>query len=120
MGIEVKPIGPTAEQFSAVFERIKTSYITLFHKIEAEIRARSKLAEIRAAHVRDGVEGKNQLERDANLEGLIRDERRDLEIAESEIRDARLAHKIHTLELDSLRYQLRAVEVALLLEDSAK
>jgi hypothetical protein len=73
--------------------------------------AQLQLERQRAYHIRAGVPGKNEAERGANLEAILRDSHDELFEAERELADARLELELARLEHDQARYALRLLEL---------
>lgn len=105
-----------SQRIEAAQARLEQATETLVEAMRAEQMARNHYEYARAAltrreHtlIREGLEGKNQAKRDANLTLLCEPERQELEGAERELRltqqgvaEAQLQHQLTRYELRSL------------------
>ncbi|WP_104990836.1 hypothetical protein [Deinococcus sp. NW-56] len=93
----------TAELVRATCEYTRSA------QIEADVRFKLEFAEAHA--IVDGVEGRNEAERKANLRLSLSEEYSALKAAQDDLRDARRDLDVAQAMLNTLRYQLRLLEV---------
>jgi hypothetical protein len=83
----------------------------LFSASETVIALQSEIDENETRLICQGVEGKNEAERKANLKACFSDLRLELEKAEKSERRVKAALKLQQILLDGLRYRLRIAEL---------
>lgn len=105
-----------SQRIEAATARLEQAVAALVGALGAELEARERCEHHRArllkrehTLVREGVEGKNQAERDANLALLCEPEREQVEGAERELRQAQQAVAEAQLEHQLARYSLRSL-----------
>ncbi len=82
-----------------------------YHQATAKLTlAKRTLETARGTHLLNGLEGKNQAERDARLESLIVEELAAVEFLEDEQAQAKLGLEQAKLSWDLARYKVRAFE----------
>lgn len=96
--------------------RLEKATATLVEMLQAELEARerceyhrAKLLKREHTLIREGLEGRNQAERDASLALLCEPERQQVEGAERELRLAQQAVAEAQLEHQLARYELRSL-----------
>lgn len=107
---------PTPDLIREAYSRVGRERLAVHNFAGLEIRARVALAKVRTNLILEGLEGKNQAERDANLDLLSTLERISLEIRQEELKEAQVLHEMAVLALDSLKWQLRAYEATARIE----
>jgi hypothetical protein len=107
---------PTPEQFREAFSRVGRERLAVHNFAGLEIQARAELAELKAEHIREGLDGSNQAQRDALLDSLLKPERMHLANCQEELREAQVLHEMAVLAVESLKWQLRAHEATTRLE----
>ena len=110
---------PTSDEFREAFREVRKLRIGLYEAAEAEKVARQALQKAKAGHVLSGLEGSNQAQRDAYLESLIERERGELDAADLGTREAQLDLELAEIELNSLKWQMRAVVAYIELSEAA-
>lgn len=100
----------TPQLVKEAFVRVGTERLALHNHMGLEIKARGDLAKAKADLIREGVEGSNQAQRDANLELLLTPERMRLEACQEQTREAQVKHEMAVLAIESLKWQIRAIE----------
>ncbi len=103
----------TFEQISEVYAVLANALRVAQDATEKAVSAKSVLETARAAALRSGsVVGKNEAEREADLRGKLACNYTNVDVAERELREARLQVELARLAVDALRMQLRVAELA--------
>ena len=99
------------QSFQDVINNLTTLEDDLFGASEEVIAAQADIDEKENRLICQGIEGKNEAERKANLKACFSGERLALEKAEENERRVKAALKLQQITLDGLRYRLRIAEL---------
>ncbi len=103
----------TFEQITEVYKTLAEALRVAQDAAEKAVMIKLRLEAVRMASIRSGViTGKNEAEREANMNHLFIAYYTDVEVHEREAREARHRVELARLEVDALRMQLRVAELA--------
>ena len=100
---------PLLSRLATAKNGLEDAHITLCGALTAHVEARRELELAEAYRLNDGVGGKNERERSANLRLELAPEHAALHEAEDALTEALCAYEVARLEWDLVRYELRAV-----------
>lgn len=113
-------MSPTPDQFLIAYQGLADTKSEVAHAEQVATEARRELAQQEAYAITKGeIEGKNAEQRKANLALMLSGWYDDAQNAEDALQEAKLAYELAAIEVNSLRYQLRAAEVMARFEGDA-
>ena len=101
---------PLLSQLTKAKNGLENAHITLCGAVTAHAEAKRALELAEALKLCEGVEGKNEAQRDARMRLELSAEHTALAEAEDALTEARCAYEVARLEWDLARYQIRALE----------
>ena len=102
---------PLLSQLRAAKNGLEDAQIALCGAVTAHAEAKRSLERAEATKLCEGVEGKNEAQRDARMRLELEAEYTALAEAEDALSEARCAYEVARLEWDLARYSVRALEV---------
>ena len=104
---------PLLSQLAKAKNGLEDAHITLCGAVTAHAEAKRGLELAEAVKLCQGVEGKNEAQRNARMRLELSAEYTALAEAEDALTEVRCAYEVARLEWDLARYQLRALVIAL-------
>lgn len=100
----------TGEDFKTAVEALKAAKQDLDLDLTRFLIRKADAEKKALRYVREGLAGKNEKEREANLALLMEDDKKYVDLAEEVVRTSRMKVELAQLDLDLLRYKLRLLE----------
>lgn len=110
---------PLLSQLARAKNGLEDAHITLCGAVTAHAEAKRTLELAEAVKLCEGVDGKNEAQRDARVRLELSAEYTALYETEDALTETRCAYEVARLEWDLIRYQVRVLEPKVALEAAA-